>query len=59
MLYCVVRLVGAWIKKREVVVEGRRIRSKKLRKHQYREGYSRSLDGKGVEWDGDNNVEHM
>ena len=28
-----VRLVGAWIKMREVVVEDRRIRSKKLREH--------------------------
>ena len=28
---CKVRLLGAWLKKREVVVEGRRIRSEKLR----------------------------
>ena len=42
-----------------MVVGARRIRSKKLREYQYREGYSRSLEGKGVEWDGDNNVEHM
>ena len=41
------------------MVEARRIRSEKLREHQYREGYVRSLEGKGVEWDGDNNVEHM
>ena len=34
---------------REVVVEARRIRSEKLREHQYREGYVRSLEGKGVE----------
>ena len=33
-----------------MVVGARRIRS---------EGYARSLEGKGVEWDGDNNVEHM
>ena len=26
---------------------------------QYREGYIRSLAGKGVEWDGYNNVEHV
>ena len=24
-----------------------------------REGYARSFEGKGVEWDGDDNVEHM
>ena len=52
-----VRLVGAWIKRREMVV-GARIRSKKLREHQYRDGYARYLEGKGVEWDGDN-VENM
>ena len=37
----------------------RRIRSEKLREHQYREEYARSLEGKKVEWDGENNVEHM
>ena len=37
----------------------RRIRSEKLRKHQYREEYTRSLEGKRVEWDGENIVEHM
>ena len=42
-----------------MIVGARRIRSKKLREHQYREGYTRSLEGKEVEWDGDNNVEHM
>ena len=49
------RLRGAWIKKIEVVV-GARIRSEKLREHL---GYARSLEGKGVGWDGDNNFEHM
>ena len=34
-------------------------RSEKLREHQYREGYTRSLGGKRVEWDGENNVEHI
>ena len=34
----------------------RRIRSEK---HQYREEYARSLVGKRVEWNGENNVEHM
>ena len=28
------------------------------REHQYREGYARSLEREGVEWD-DDNVEHM
>ena len=50
VVLCKVRLVGAWIKRKEVVVGARRIRSKKLREHQYREG---------VEWDGSNNVDHM
>ena len=31
---CKVRLVGAWIKRREVLVEARRIRSEKLREYQ-------------------------
>ena len=54
-----VRLVGSWVKTRGVVVGVRRIRSEKLKENQYREGYTRSLERKGVEWDGDNNVEHM
>ena len=41
------------------MVGARRIRSEKLREHHYREGYARSLEEKGVEWDGDNSVEHM
>ena len=32
------------------------IKSKKLREHQYREESARSLE---VEWDGENNVQHM
>ena len=59
VVLCKIRLVGAWIKRREVVIGARRIRSKKLREHQYREGYARTLEGKGIEWDGDNNVKHM
>ena len=35
----------------------RRTRIEKLREHQYREGYARSLERKRVEWDGENNVE--
>ena len=41
------------------MVEARRIRSKKLGEHQYREGYVRSLEEKGVEFDRDNKVEDM
>ena len=37
----------------------RRIRSEELREDQCREGYARFLEGKGVEWDGENSVEHM
>ena len=51
------RIVGAWIKKREVVIGARRIKSEKLTKDRYREGYARSLERKGVECDEDN-VEH-
>ena len=42
-----------------MVGKARMIRSEKLREHQYKEGYARSLEEKGVEWDGDNNVKHM
>ena len=59
VVVCKVRLVETWINRREVVVGAKRNKSEKLREHQYREGYARSLEGKGVEWDGDNNVEHM
>ena len=40
------------------MVGARRIRSEKLREDRCREGYTRSLEGKRVEGDGDN-VEHM
>ena len=40
-----------------MVVWARRIRSEKLREHQYREGYARSLEEKEVEFDGNNNVD--
>ena len=33
-----VKLVGAWIERREVLVRARRIRREKLRVHQYSEG---------------------
>ena len=59
--YVVLRKVksGTWIKRRNVVGAARRNRSEKLREHPYREGYCRSLDGKGVERVGENDVEHM
>ena len=41
------------------MVGARRIRSKKLREYQYSDRYARSLEGKEIEWDGDNNVEHI
>ena len=37
MLYYVVRLVGMWIKRREVVNGARSSKSEKLMKHQYME----------------------
>ena len=36
----------------------RRIRSEKLREHQYGVGYVWSLERKRVEWDRERNVEH-
>ena len=49
VVLCKVRLVGPWIKRREVAVRARRIRSEKLREHLYRDVYARPLEGKGVE----------
>ena len=43
VILCKVRLAGGWIKRREVVNGARRIRSEKLREHQYR-GYAMSLE---------------
>ena len=37
VVLCKVRLVRAWIKRREVELGARRIRSEKLREHQYKE----------------------
>ena len=37
IVLCKVRLEGAWIKRRKVLVGARRIRSEKLRENQYRE----------------------
>ena len=46
VVQCKFRLIGAWIKRREVVAGARRMRSEKLREDWYREGYSRSLEGR-------------
>ena len=35
------------------------IRNKKWKKHQCREGYARSLEGKRVEWGGENNIDYV
>ena len=59
VVLCKVRLARTWIKRRKVVDGDLRIRSERLREHQYREGYARSLKGKRVEWDRENNIEHM
>ena len=48
VVLCKVRLVGAWIKRREVVVGARRIRSDILREDRYREGYVRHFEEKRV-----------
>ena len=44
-----VRLVGVWIKRRDVAVGTRRITSEKLKEGLYREGYARSLERVTVE----------
>ena len=46
LVLCKVRLVDAWIKRREVVtvIGARRIRSEKLREHKYIEGYAKCLE---------------
>ena len=44
IVLCKVRLVGAWIKRREVVVGTRKIRSEKLREQQYKEGLLRGRE---------------
>ena len=59
VVLCKDMLVEAWMKKREIVDGAMRIRSEKLRENQSREGYARFLEGKRVEWDTENNVEHM
>ena len=56
---CKVRLVGALIKRREVVTGTERIRSEKLRVHQYVEGYAWCLEKKRLDWDKGSNTEQM
>ena len=41
VVLCKVRLVIAWIQRREVVRGARKITSDKLREHQYRERYAK------------------
>ena len=50
VVQCKIKLVGAWIKKREVVAGARRIRSKNLRQHQY--SIEKDMQGllRGREW---------
>ena len=38
--------MGPWIKRREVLNEARKIKSEKLREHQYTEGYTKRLESK-------------
>ena len=44
------RLVGAWTKRREMVVGAKRTRSEKLKEDQYREGYVRFIEGSRRRW---------
>ena len=51
VVLCKDRLVDTWIKRREVVNGERRIRTEKLREHQYMKGYARRLQSKSrMEW---------
>ena len=59
VVLCKVRLVDAWIKRREAVNRARRVRREKLREHQYLEGYDRCMESKRVKWDEGGNVEQM
>ena len=51
--------MGACIKRREVIDGAKRIRSEKLREHQYREWYAGSLEGERAGLNGDDNVEDI
>ena len=48
-MLCKVKLVGMWIKRSEVVNGPMRIRSEKLREHQYMEGCDKCLESKRVD----------
>ena len=48
VVLCKARLVRELIKKTEVAAGARKISIEKLKEHQYKEGYVRSLEGKGV-----------
>ena len=45
-IICKVRLVGEWIKRKEVVNGAIMIRKEKLRLHQYGEGYAGCLENR-------------
>ena len=55
VVLCKVRLVCAWIRRKEVVNGARKIRSDKLVEHPHMEGYARYLESKRV----GGNVEQM
>ena len=59
VVMCKVRLVGTWIKRREVVIESRKLRNEKLREQQYIEEYVRYFESKKLERDERRNVEHI
>ena len=59
VLYCVKSGGRKGLREEKWQLGARRIKSEKLREHQNREGYARSLEGKKLDRDGDNNVEHM
>ena len=59
VILCKVRLVGAWIKRIDVVYVARKIRSEKLKEQLYIEGYARCSESKGGEWDEGRNFEEM
>ena len=50
IVLCKVRLVSAWIKRREIVNETRRIRRKNSREHHYIERYYTCLVSNAVKW---------
>ena len=56
---CKVRLMGSWIKRREVVNGAKRIGSEKMSEQHYRKGYVRYPEEERVALDGENNDEHM